>query len=166
MTREAVLTKLYSDESIDKAINKMEPDHLREDLKQEIFLVLCEMDEEKLLNIYNKGHMNFFIVRTMLNMIKSKTSHFYFKFRNFIEYNHTKEQPYIEYEEAQAIDLDKCFGKTRQELYERDMLLYYTYTFDKSALKLSEATKIPYVTVLRTIKIAKCKVKSYLSQRQ
>ena len=63
----------------------MNPEDIREDLKQEVFLVLCEMEEERLLQMYNDGYLKFFIVRTILNMVKSDRSNFARTFRQTYE---------------------------------------------------------------------------------
>lgn len=161
MTKSQIIEELYRSKEINEAISKMEPVDLQEDLRQELFLILCNMEEEKILDMYEKGYIKFFLIRTMMIMIKSNRSYFYKNFRNFTELS-TFEKPDVVYEENKEIDLDLVFGTTRQGLYEKDMFLYYVYTFDRNCKKLSQATKIPYITVIRTIKNAKCRIKSYL----
>ncbi|MFT3679446.1 MAG: hypothetical protein QM791_04185 [Ferruginibacter sp.] len=59
----------------------MEPDHLREDLRQEVILVICELPEEKLLQLHADKVLEFFTVRIILNQVKSNTSPFTKKYR-------------------------------------------------------------------------------------
>lgn len=59
----------------------MEPPELREDLKQEIFVILCEMEPGKLIDLYKTNKLRFFIVRTIINQIQSSNSPFYYKYR-------------------------------------------------------------------------------------
>ncbi len=81
LNRENIITELYSSKDINEAIGKMQPEELQDELKQEVFLVLCEMDTDKLFMMYEQGYLKYFIVRTILNMAKSDRSNFYRKFR-------------------------------------------------------------------------------------
>jgi hypothetical protein len=64
MDRQTLITNLYVDPDIAKAIGKMNPAELRDDLRQEMFLALCEQSEEKLMRMYEEGWIKFFLVRT------------------------------------------------------------------------------------------------------
>ena len=59
----------------------MQPEELRDDLKAEVILVVCEIDENRLKQMQETGQLVFFVVRIILNMVKSTTSRFYKKFR-------------------------------------------------------------------------------------
>ena len=191
MTKNDIVQELYNSKEINEAISKMEPAQLRSDLKQEMFMVLMEMPEEKLKDIHFKGFSKFFLIRTMLNMIKSDRSTFYRNFRNFFEYEdklpleHFGKSPEQATDEVEFlklrgkysgsveqdvnlpnVDFNQVFGNTRQGLYERDMFFYYVFTFDRNAAALSKAVKIPYKTVIRTIQAAKKRIKCYLQLQQ
>ena len=51
------------------------------DLINEIYLTLLEKDEECIEAIYDRGQISYFITRTVLNNINSKTSPWYYKYR-------------------------------------------------------------------------------------
>lgn len=57
-----------------------------EDLIQEVCLILLEMDQEKLKNLYNNNELNFYITRIVMNNIKSKTSQYYYKYKKHHNY--------------------------------------------------------------------------------
>ena len=76
-----IIEELYNSKNFNDCINKMDPDYLRDDLKAEVILVVCEMSEERLYQMYESRSLAFFVVRIILNMIKSKTSGFYRKYR-------------------------------------------------------------------------------------
>jgi hypothetical protein len=59
----------------------MQPEELRDDLKAEVILVVCEIDESRLQQMQETGGLVFFVVRIILNMVKSTTSKFYKKYR-------------------------------------------------------------------------------------
>lgn len=54
-----------------------------DDFLQEIYLILLEYDEEKLIEIYNKNQLKFFMVRIILNQHHSKNSPFYMKYKRY-----------------------------------------------------------------------------------
>ncbi len=139
----------------------MQPEDLQQDLKQEVIMVLLEMEEDKLKELNANGFLKFYAVRTMLNMIKSDRSKFFQLFRNFTEIG-VKEVAEQEYEEVSDVCLDCAFNQSREQLYEKDMFWHYTYTFDRNALALSRETGIPYKTVTRTLLNAKQRIKCYL----
>jgi hypothetical protein len=39
--------------------------------------VLCEMDEERIIDMRTRNVLKFYLVRTMINMMQSNTSQFY-----------------------------------------------------------------------------------------
>jgi len=84
LTKNDIIAGLYTDKDIDNAIKKMQPFELQDDLRQEMFMVLCEMDEAKFMSMHNGGFLKFYLVRTMLSMIKSDRSTFFNKFRQGI----------------------------------------------------------------------------------
>ena len=80
MTRQKILSELFHSEKVEGCISKMEPAHLREDLMGELMLVLCELPEERLLEMYHKKYLEFYSIRTVLNMVRSDRSGFHRKY--------------------------------------------------------------------------------------
>lgn len=135
----------------------MHPIELQDDLRQEVFLVLCEMDEEKLLGMYEQGYLKYFIVRTILNMAKSDRSNFYRKFRQvYQEIPITYELPKDEYDETLVTKLEQ--GMEILHWYEAELLKLYSQN-GKNLLAISRETKIPYRSLLKTIRKAKTLLK-------
>jgi hypothetical protein len=88
MTRNAIIEKLFTGKNFTDCINKMEPDHLREDLRQEIILIVCEWPNDKIIKLHADGALDFYVVKVILNQIKSNSSPFAKKYRQqFSEYN-------------------------------------------------------------------------------
>lgn len=79
--RDKILTDLFKSKEFNDCISKMRPEHLQDDLKGEVMLILCEMEEGKLMDLHYKGVLRFYTVRVILNLIQSSTSPFYKKFR-------------------------------------------------------------------------------------
>ena len=76
MTKNQVIEKLFVGKNFNDCLSKMEPAHLREDLKMEVALIVCEWSEEKILKLELDKALEFYVVRVILNLIKSKTSPF------------------------------------------------------------------------------------------
>lgn len=82
MTRDKIIADLFTGKNFTDCIAKMEPEQLRDDLKQEVILIICELDEGKLIGLWQRKELEFFTVRVILNQIKSNSSPFARKFRN------------------------------------------------------------------------------------
>lgn len=159
MNKESIITQMYLDKDISQAIGKMQPVELQDDLRQEIFLVLCEMDNERLLGMWTSGYLKYFVVRTMLNMAKSDRSTFFNQFRrSFSEYcdNYEKADEGSEVHEEMDSKLKQSMGELHW--YEKNVFELYAEN-GKNILKLSRDTKIPYRSLFKTV----TKVKKKLS---
>lgn len=80
--RNRILSDLYTSKELADCIGKMDHRHLHEELKQELFIVLCELPDDKLLGVHGRGELRYYAVRVILNMINSSTSKFYRVFRS------------------------------------------------------------------------------------
>lgn len=138
----------------------MHPIELQEELKSELFLRIAEIPEEKLIDLYNKKQLRFYIVRIMLNLIRSTDHKFYKKFRNFVEY-----VP-IEIIEVEQLDVTTIVKEQYESLYwyEKEIFRLYTFEFNCNAKKLSIALGIPYISVVRTINKIKQDLKTKIRQ--
>ena len=75
LDRNKIITELYNSADINNAIGKMNRVELQDDLKQEVFMVLCEMEDEKLFTMYQEGYLKYFIVRTDRKSTRLNSSH-------------------------------------------------------------------------------------------
>jgi hypothetical protein len=155
MVKNEIIAKLWDSKEVNEAFEKMHPIELQYDLKAEVFLVLCEMDDEKLVGMYNRNELRFFIVRVMLNMIKSDRSTFWKQYRNYSEYD-GKEQ--IEIVQTNIIDKMEL-SIEKLHWYQKEILRLYALDFNKNAKELSRQTGIPYMSIIRTLKQTKTELK-------
>lgn len=81
MTRNQVIEALFIGKNFNDCIAKMDPAHLRDDLKMEVIAIVCEWPDEKIMALHQEGKLEFFVVRVILNQIQSSTSPFYNKYR-------------------------------------------------------------------------------------
>lgn len=149
-----------------------------EELRQDVFLTICEYDEQKIIDMHNKKCLKFFIVRIGINQFRSKTSKFYYQnFKNqrisdsliddeLIEnsdailysnamYDLQDETPY-QIIEQKIQSVENSIEQLRY--FEREILKLYlrlgTYK------KVSQDTGIPIRTVANGVKNAILNVKS------
>ncbi|HBT93704.1 MAG TPA: hypothetical protein DEB23_05510 [Chitinophagaceae bacterium] len=157
MVKNEILAQYWTSKEVNDAFDKMHPEELRYDLKAEVFLVLCEMNEDKLVGLFERNELKFYIVRIMLNMIKSDRSTFYKNYRNYSEF---VDQDFV------SDDNDKTDMFEKLELnmdglhwYNKEMLKLYAIDFKKNAKELSRKTGIPYMSIIRTINKTKKQMK-------
>jgi DNA-directed RNA polymerase specialized sigma24 family protein len=154
---------MYEDPDIAEAIGKMDPPDLRDDLRQEIFLVLAEMDEALLIQRYNEGWLRYYIVRTMLNMIKSDRSTFYNRFRRgFEELGDIGERMQDEGQEEAEQSLEGHLSQLHW--YERKLIEIYSEN-GRNVAKISRETGIPYRSLFKTIKKTKALLKTEIKSK-
>lgn len=160
MVKNEIITQFWDSKEVNDAFEKMQPEELRYDLKAEVFLVLCEMDEMKLIGMFERNELKFYIVRIMLNMIKSDRSTFYKNYRNHIEFvNIDKEFDVINYDKLDLVDkLEKNLDDLHW--YNKEILKLYAIDFKKNAKELSRKTGIPYMSLVRTINKTKKQMKT------
>ncbi len=161
MNRDFIISELYKSKDINDAIGKMQPYELQDDLRQEVFLVLCEMDEDRLFKMYTDGYIKFFIVRTILNMAKSDRSNFARTFRRV--YSNVEDNYCVE-EYDDSINLKLSRSMEVLHWYEKE--IFKLYAESGNLLQISRETKIPYRSLLKTIKkvktLLKYKIRNYV----
>jgi hypothetical protein len=158
MDKNKIIEQYWLNDEVNEAFAKMQPEELQYDLKVEVFMVLLEMEELKLFGLYERGEIRFYIVRTMLNMIKSGRSGFWKKYRNYTEYNGKE---VAEIENISVIDLMEQ-GIEKLHWYQKEILNLYTFNFNKNAKELSRQTGIPYMSIIRTLKQTKSELKKHI----
>lgn len=153
----------------------MNPEHLREDLKQELFLVLCEKSDTFIEDLHKKNQLKFYATRIILNMIASNTSPFYKKFRGFVnEIKHEDAAPvyginkhllYDEFtpqqKEVNYTNLVNAVNAAIEKLPHYDREIFKDYVAKGSAGKMIKemvaltGSYIPKRSILATVKSVK-----------
>jgi hypothetical protein len=154
--RNEILIEFWQSEEVNKAFSKMHPIELQDDLKSEVFLILAELPEQKLIDLYNKKQLRFYVVRIMLNLVQNSNNQFYKRYRNFVEY--TSQEVAESYQE----DISQKVRLSVDDLhwYKKELLRLYTEEFKCNAKALSRDTGIPYMSIVRTLNITKSELKS------
>ena len=71
MVKNEILAEYWESKEVNDAFGKMQPEELQYDLKAEVFLVLCEMDEQKLVGMYERNELKFYIWKIKIRISKS-----------------------------------------------------------------------------------------------
>lgn len=81
-----VIEKIVSDGIVEQIITNIGVTaRYKDDLIQEIYLILMEYDRGKLEELYSNRQIAFFIARIIKNQYNSSTSPFYKKYRKYYE---------------------------------------------------------------------------------
>ncbi len=165
VTKNEIISKLYNDQDIANAIAKMNPVELQDDLRQEMFLVLCEMDDTRLIEMHKNGFLKYYLVRTMLTMIKSDRSTFHNKFRRIFQEIgcavEDKPVPVDENNEALHVGIETVM----KELHWYENGIFKLYAENKNISELSRQTSIPYRSLSKTISDTRKKIKSKMKEK-
>ena len=153
MVKNEILAEYWDSKEVNDAFGKMQPEELQYDLKAEVFLVLCEMDESKLVGMYQRSELKFYIVRIMLNMIKSDRSTFYKNYRNYTEFVGNEVNKELTRLNEEPTELFEKLERNLEDLhwYNKEILKLYAIDFKNNAKELSRKTGIPYMSIVRTI---------------
>lgn len=82
MDKENPIDYIIKKDIVNKIINNIGvQSDLKDDLSQEIYLILLEYDKDKLQEMINNKQINFFVSRIITNQYNSKTSVFFKKFK-------------------------------------------------------------------------------------
>ena len=77
MTKENLLGKLFLDPETDRTIASFTSDkYYREELKQELFVILCKKKDTQLIRLYEKKEIHAYIAGIIAKMFNSKTHEF------------------------------------------------------------------------------------------
>lgn len=81
--KQNIINKIAKDRMVETIVANVAKDTTDEDLTdlcQDIYLALMEKDEDIIVDLYEKGNLNFYITRIVLNNVDSKTSRFYYRY--------------------------------------------------------------------------------------
>lgn len=85
VTKEEIISKLASDRTIENLIENIT--HTRDedfkDLAQDLYLDLLNKDDDKIISLWEKGEMNYFIVKMITNSVFSANSPYYYLYKKF-----------------------------------------------------------------------------------
>ena len=191
-TRTEMVESIYSHPELARLVNTIEPIDLRDDLKQELAVILLSMPEEKIIKIWASNELLWFSIKIITNMAFSSTSAFYRKFKkkeyekaiNYLKTNYSfieiKNKNLFNFEDKQEFPndqlphLDFKFADVAQKrllaMYGEDegkaheAILFTKYVELRSCKKVSIFYNIPEKHVKDIIRKTKKELKSLCLQ--
>lgn len=154
MTKNEILSELFTSKDFNQCIAKMRPVNLQDELKAEVALILCEKPDEKIYQLYESGGLRFFTVRLIINLVQSTTSPFYAKFKkfNYIQIETIPEPVTIDYNLKKDLAI-ACINN----LYWYDQKIMELYGKLGTYRAVEAATGIPFESIYKTV-MKNCKI--------
>lgn len=170
----SILSDLFKSQGIANLLSKTNPEHLRDDLRQELFLALCEKPEKVIVDLHEKGQLQWYTVRVCWNMIASSSSPFHKKFRQYVkEYLEESTIEEVQSNFGRNAHLSESFNEPEEKeqnhsrlvdavkecmegmyWYDREMLKNYAEKGSAGKL-INSGLNIPKRSILATVKKAK-----------
>lgn len=166
-SRSQITSELYLSKELASALNKMKPIELRDDLRQEMFISLCSLTDDKFWSIYDNNGLpglKFWLVRVMLNMIHSTKSnqlffrHYRMKYES-IEGLENLTDTDIDSKDEKELLFNKIEENRKNLSWYEDRMLETYMELGFNQTEVSRRTKIPYQSVVKTIGIIKKKLR-------
>jgi hypothetical protein len=127
ITKDDILTDLYKSDFIKDLIWTITSgNQLKEDLKSELFLILFEMDDRRILGAYNNNYLHYLCVNILKKQYHSKTSPFHKKFRKEMGNNY----------DGNVIVIDPCYQSENEWKYNSPLEIEPdTYVFPEELME-------------------------------
>jgi hypothetical protein len=164
MCREAI-TQVYLSPQVDALIKSVRPEHLQDDLRQEMALALLSIDCKKISEIWASNGLIGYAIKIITNMAFSSTSPFYKKFRkkeydNAIQYLRSLViLPELDIKLAHIADNRLKQKYQEDELQAHESILFTKYVELRSCKKVADFYNIPEKHVKDVIKKTKKELK-------
>jgi hypothetical protein len=155
--RNEILIEVAKSDWLKKACKTVTPIHY-DDLSQHILLILCEMNEEKLIKLYNDGYLKLYCIKIMWKQSTSPRQIFYQQVQSCGMYD--VQDMEIEFIDniRDAIDKEKMLTIVDNVIlsnhwYERE--IFNRWAGGESARSIHRKTKITLREILKVIKKVK-----------
>jgi len=157
-TKNKILTDLFKSRELDEMLNKFDAGAGNEDLKSELFLVLCNQPEAKIIELNGNRQLMFFATGIVQKMIFQKGK-FYRTYRRVTnEFNTNIEIEEEEYNRDKDIMLNRVEVSLETDLHWVERAMVSLYLDKGSMTKISEDVKMPFKQVQKIMKAARTKI--------
>jgi Rps23 Pro-64 3,4-dihydroxylase Tpa1-like proline 4-hydroxylase len=167
MTSKQIINDVANSKEYVKLCKTIAKDY-SDDLFQDLIVILCEYNPEKLEQINTNGHLKWFIVRILKNQFNSATSPFYKTNKEFLDRTSQIDFSRIdlideEYDSSKDSLIEMCLKElditncTKDQYYER--MMFKEYIEAGSCDKLSKKTGIYRKSIQYTVKKVKEEIK-------
>lgn len=156
MNKNDILAELYDSNFMNDLIYTITSGHeLKDDLKAELFLILCEMNELRIQKAYNNNYLHYLCVNIVKKQYHSKSSPFHTKWRKGRSDDAIPEIIVEELTIAEEVVIEKVvwFVENKLDLVDRELFkLYYKIgDYDRYFGKLRDKTCDKPISSLRKV---------------
>jgi len=165
ITSRSIISQLWADPKLNKMLGKFNAGAGQDDLKSELFAVLCEKESEFILDLWAKKQLLFYCTGIVQRMIFQPGNRFHRRYRTqSYEYTeailNTTDEVYNDDKEKRLQDLETAMDK---DLHWVEKSMVKLHQDLGSMEKISKVTKISFNQVDRIYKKAKEKLRTSLS---
>lgn len=169
MTKNDVISFVFKSKMLSQICSQIADPLFRDDLEQEIYIVILKKDEQTLVQLWESKQMRFYLTRIAINMYRSSSSKFTKVYKQYEHFEQVDEIPETEvalnFDHARTPDL--LFEIVQSEMSKWDKptdfpyfkQLFWLYLRSPSMAEMSRLTGIPYRTIKHTIFELKQKLK-------
>ena len=160
--KQSILSELYQSKDVAELIRKIKPAGIREDLRQHVFLILCEKDSGSIIEMHSSNQLKFLFVRLVMNCIYFSRTPFENLFRNKTEIPtdsafFLKDSRHADHNEDHEREI-KC-KEEYDKLYWYNKELLDRYLHHGNYRAVSEETGIPLKSIYNSVQKAKKQIK-------
>ncbi len=165
ITSRSIISQLWADPKLNEMLGKFNAGAGQDDLKSELFAVLCEKESEFILDLWTKKQLLFYCTGIVQRMIFQPGNRFHRRYRTqSYEYTeailNTTDEVYNDDKEKRLQDLETAMDK---DLHWVEKSMVKLHQDLGSMEKISKVTKISFNQVDRIYKKAKEKLRTSLS---
>jgi uncharacterized membrane-anchored protein YjiN (DUF445 family) len=165
ITSRSIISQLWSDPKLNEMLSKFNAGAGQDDLKSELFAVLCEKDNDFICDLWSKNQLLFYCTGIVQRMIFQPGNRFHRRYRTqsyeFTEaILNTTDEEYNADKEKKLQDLEAAMDK---DLHWVENAMVKLHQDLGSMEKISKVTKISFNQVDRIYKKAKEKLRTSLS---
>jgi hypothetical protein len=162
-TKNQILTDLFKSRELADMLCKFDAGAGNEDLKSELFLVLCNQPEAKIIELSGNRQLMYFATGIVQKMIFQKGK-FFRTYRTITtEFNNNIEIEEEEYNREKDVMLNRVEASLEADLHWVERAMVSLYLDKGSMTKISEDVKMPFKQVQKIMKAARTKVKDAIN---
>lgn len=158
ITKNHILTDLFKSRELDEMLTKFDAGAGSQDLKSELFLVLCNQTEAKIIELYNNKQLMFFATGIIQRMIFQKGKFYRTYRKHTFEFNNNIDFENDCYDLENDIVLNRVEVSIEKDLHWVERAMVSLYLDKGSMTKISEDVKMPFKQVQKIMKAARTKI--------
>ena len=160
-----ILSELYTSPELDHMLAKFNAGGGQQDLKSELFVVLCEKPEQAIIDLWSKKQLMFFCTGVVKRMLFQKNNRFHRTYRTDVfEYNDAIfEEPNDDSRKERESQLQAMEKAIEKDLHWVEKAMVKLHQELGSMERISKETKISMKQVARIYSKGKEKIKTAMS---